>query len=258
MGFSVPRRLLGRRWSLTPPFHPCLDALALRQVTAAVCFLWHYPSGRLAASPPACIPKNARSQPGSSYAASCPLVFGLSSPAPRRRGRSDSPPFPNRSQATRGESDRQARRCVLSATGRASPSSRPPIPIKRGAQPIAPSPSAAPKGSPKPRRERPPAVEPRASRPGRGGQRMGPQLLGPPVGQTKIGAMQGSRPTAKAHGRAVAGTARQGRPGRGLAPPANRRTPYAPRGAGLADPTSVRFGGCFFARDGGIIRLWKG
>jgi len=38
-------------------------------------FLWHYPSGRLASPPPACIPEGFRG-----YAASRPLVFGLSSP----------------------------------------------------------------------------------------------------------------------------------------------------------------------------------
>ncbi len=53
MGFSVPRRLLFERWALTPPFHPYHAPLAKRR---AVCFLWHCPSGRLAASPPACIP----------------------------------------------------------------------------------------------------------------------------------------------------------------------------------------------------------
>jgi hypothetical protein len=39
MGFSVPRRLRFARWSLTPPFHPCRI-----EQTAAVCFLWHFPS----------------------------------------------------------------------------------------------------------------------------------------------------------------------------------------------------------------------
>ena len=43
MGFSVPRRLRFARWSLTPPFHPCRF-----QQTAAVCFLWHFPSESLA------------------------------------------------------------------------------------------------------------------------------------------------------------------------------------------------------------------
>src|SRR5665213_3970382 len=47
MGFSVPRRLRFARWSLTPPFHPC----RLKR-TAAVCFLWHFPSAGLAAGRP--------------------------------------------------------------------------------------------------------------------------------------------------------------------------------------------------------------
>ena len=58
MGFSVPRRLRSERWALTPPFHPCRCACPARgaaEGTQAVCFLWHCPSGRLAASPPACI-----------------------------------------------------------------------------------------------------------------------------------------------------------------------------------------------------------
>ena len=45
MGFSLPPRLLLERWALTPPFHPCRQ----HTVTAAVCFLWHFPSESLAA-----------------------------------------------------------------------------------------------------------------------------------------------------------------------------------------------------------------
>src|SRR5258708_6884808 len=51
MGFSVPRRLRFERWSLTPPFHPYPEL-----ASGAVCSLWHFPSGRLTPSLPACIP----------------------------------------------------------------------------------------------------------------------------------------------------------------------------------------------------------
>ena len=44
MGFSLPPRLLSERWALTPPFHPCRRHT---EFTAAVYFLWHYPSKSL-------------------------------------------------------------------------------------------------------------------------------------------------------------------------------------------------------------------
>ena len=53
MGFSVPRRLRFERCALTAPFHHHRHPAS---GTTAVCFLWHYPSGRLAPSLPACIP----------------------------------------------------------------------------------------------------------------------------------------------------------------------------------------------------------
>jgi len=46
----------------------------------AVCFLWHYPSGRFTSSPPMCIPRLTLS----GYMASRPMEFGLSSPDSRR------------------------------------------------------------------------------------------------------------------------------------------------------------------------------
>jgi hypothetical protein len=49
--------------------------------TQAVYSLWHCPSGRLAPSPPACIPAGT----SLGYAASRPMVFGLSSPSLRRK-----------------------------------------------------------------------------------------------------------------------------------------------------------------------------
>jgi len=38
-GVYLAGRSPGRRWALTPPFHPC-------QLAPAVSFLWHFPSGR--------------------------------------------------------------------------------------------------------------------------------------------------------------------------------------------------------------------
>lgn len=73
MGFSVPLRLLSERWALTPPFHPYLNRRC--RLPRRFQFLWHFPSGRLAASPPACIPSSRQG-----YAASRPMEFGLSSP----------------------------------------------------------------------------------------------------------------------------------------------------------------------------------
>ena len=52
MGFSVPPRLRLERWALTPPFHPYRRTCARRRSE----FLWHFPSARLTAWPPACIP----------------------------------------------------------------------------------------------------------------------------------------------------------------------------------------------------------
>src|SRR5262249_45763416 len=52
-GFSVPPRLRLERWALTPPFHP-YRRIKDSESTAAY-FLWPPPSGRLTASPPACI-----------------------------------------------------------------------------------------------------------------------------------------------------------------------------------------------------------
>jgi hypothetical protein len=62
----------GARWALTPPFHPCLCPCG----PSAVCFLLHFPSGRLATSVPRF--REAR----------CPVVSGLSStPLARNRDR---------------------------------------------------------------------------------------------------------------------------------------------------------------------------
>ena len=40
VGFAVPLLLPAARWSLTPPFHPCLCSCE----PSAVCSLWHCPS----------------------------------------------------------------------------------------------------------------------------------------------------------------------------------------------------------------------
>ena len=50
-GFSVPRRSLVERWSLTPPFHPYRSLAA-----SAVYSLWHFPSARLETCSPHLLP----------------------------------------------------------------------------------------------------------------------------------------------------------------------------------------------------------
>ena len=81
MGFSVPFRSRGMRWSLTPPFHPYprrlrntggLFSVALSVGTTRAVAARVYPEVRLHAS----------AAPG--YAASRPVEFGLSSPDLRR------------------------------------------------------------------------------------------------------------------------------------------------------------------------------
>ncbi len=94
MGFSVPRRLLFERWALTPPFHPCRRHTTYGGGLFSVALSVEMPFS----IPPACIPAR-RSGPG--YAASHPVEFGLSSPIPPLRDRSDSPPFQNRVQHSR-------------------------------------------------------------------------------------------------------------------------------------------------------------
>ncbi len=88
MGFSVPSRLRGTRWALTPPFHPCRPSLAGR--ARRFDFLWHCPSAGLAAPPPAHIPGENRG-----CVASRPMEFGLSSPGLRRERPSALPERPH-------------------------------------------------------------------------------------------------------------------------------------------------------------------
>jgi len=60
MGFAVPRRLRERAVGSYPTFSPLPVRRPDRDrpgCAQAVCFLWHCPSGRLTASPPACIPR---------------------------------------------------------------------------------------------------------------------------------------------------------------------------------------------------------
>ena len=92
MGFSVPPRLRLERWALTPPFHPYLNLVAEAE---AVYSLWHYPSGRLTAPPPACIPPQTflrRPRPVTRHRA---LWCSDFPPPPNCFGESDSPPFQN-------------------------------------------------------------------------------------------------------------------------------------------------------------------
>jgi hypothetical protein len=48
VGFAVPLLLPGARWSLTPPFHPCLCQVSSKRTPrpSAVCSLLHFPSPR--------------------------------------------------------------------------------------------------------------------------------------------------------------------------------------------------------------------
>ena len=88
MGFSVPPRLRLERWALTPPFHPYPAPLEPNDGPKngwAVCFLWHCPSAApfgLASRmhPEAGLPAKVPA----GYAASRPMVLGLSSPGSRR------------------------------------------------------------------------------------------------------------------------------------------------------------------------------
>ena len=86
MGFSVPRHLRFARWSLTPPFHPCRRLL---RNTGGLIFCGTVRRKAFQLS--------ARVYPNRAdlgYAASRPLVFGLSSSVPWCN-ESDSPPFQN-------------------------------------------------------------------------------------------------------------------------------------------------------------------
>ena len=77
MGFSVPRRLRFARWSLTPPFHPCRRFL---RNTGGLIFCGTV--RRKVFQLPARVYPN-RTDLG--YAASRPMVFGLSSSGSRRK-----------------------------------------------------------------------------------------------------------------------------------------------------------------------------
>ena len=82
MGFAMPSRLLAKRWSLTPPFHPYPGPRPV-----AVCSLWHFPSKRFETFPPRLSAPGLRKPEMMGYAASRSMEFGLSSPkhnAPKR------------------------------------------------------------------------------------------------------------------------------------------------------------------------------
>jgi len=89
MGFSVPRCLRFERCALTAPFHPYPGGVA---VVGAVSSLWHFPSGRLAPSSPACI---SGAWPELRGIPPCGVRTFL---PPLRE--SDSPPFQNQIQST--------------------------------------------------------------------------------------------------------------------------------------------------------------
>ena len=99
------------------PLPPCELKLALAPARKAVCFLWHCPLGCLAASPPACILQQRLVATVSGYAASRPLVFGLSSPGMRRERSSALPKSAQIYSTRRGQATRQ-RRDVYSLSAR--------------------------------------------------------------------------------------------------------------------------------------------
>jgi hypothetical protein len=77
MGFSVPPRLRLERWALTPPFHPYPALVAEGK---AVCFSVALSVGTPhGAAARVYLPPSLLASARVSYAASRPLVFGLSS-----------------------------------------------------------------------------------------------------------------------------------------------------------------------------------
>ena len=81
-------------------------------------FLWHYPSGRLTASPPACIPPRAflrRPRPVTRHRA---LWCSDFPPPPNCFGESDSPPFQNHGEYTLPSGGMTSRSGTHSATAR--------------------------------------------------------------------------------------------------------------------------------------------
>jgi hypothetical protein len=86
MGFSVPPCLRSERWALTPPFHPYRATPAVRQGMNRR-YIFCGTVRQEASRPPARVyPRLSRG-----YAASRPLVFGLSSPGLHQERFSASP-----------------------------------------------------------------------------------------------------------------------------------------------------------------------
>ena len=81
MGFSVPRRLRFARWSLTPPFHPYPQLLRIAGGIFSVALsvgTTHAVASRVY------LKVRLLTSAATSYAASRPVVFGLSSRSLRR------------------------------------------------------------------------------------------------------------------------------------------------------------------------------
>src|SRR6266478_1227117 len=78
MGFSVPPRLRLERWALTPPFHPYRPQLVRARVGGLF-------SVALSIGTPHGVAFRVCLRLNRSYAASRPMVFGLSSPLPQSR-----------------------------------------------------------------------------------------------------------------------------------------------------------------------------
>src|SRR6185295_11067409 len=94
MGFSVPRKLPGGRWALTPPFHPCPVPLP---ASGRFNFLWHYPSTPAFAG----IARVYLGPESPELRGIAPCGVRTFLPRPANADGSDPPPFRNRQEITR-------------------------------------------------------------------------------------------------------------------------------------------------------------
>ena len=92
MGFSVPPRLRLERWALTPPFHPC-PCLLRNSGGLSFCGTVRRQASR--PGRPRVSHFRLLTSAATGYAASRPVVFGLSSPGSRRKRSSALPKSKN-------------------------------------------------------------------------------------------------------------------------------------------------------------------
>ena len=84
MGFSVPLSLRAGRWALTPPFHPCCQVPDLHpEPTQRSVFCGTVRRNASRRRLPRVSLRGRLAPARAGYAASCSVVFGLSSPAPQ-------------------------------------------------------------------------------------------------------------------------------------------------------------------------------